>query len=145
MLHALYGLHVICFYFYTKIIQWIADHNFNDEKLTDFLKHFTNNVYYTKEDIDYESLIELYNHAEQNGDTFSLSGLTPINAGTISLVFKGTLNGKPIVIKMLRRNIKDKLHDAINLFNYIFMVFIIVSQFCDHSLHKIFSLLCCLN
>jgi len=105
--------------FYTKIIQWIADHNFNDEKLTDFLKNFTNNVYYTKEDIDYESLIELYNHAEQNGDTFSLSGLTPINAGTISLVFKGTLNGKPIVIKMLRRNIKDKLHDAINLFNYI--------------------------
>ena len=102
--------------FYTKIIQWLADSQFNDEKITDFIKNFTNNVHYTSKDIDYVSLLELYNSAHKKGDTFSLSSMVPLNAGTISLVFKGELNGKPVVIKMLRVGIKEKLEDAVNLF-----------------------------
>lgn len=105
--------------FYTKIIQWIADTHFNDEKMTNFIKTFTNNVEYTNEDIDYETLLNVYDLAKKNGDTFTLTSIVPLNAGTISLVFKGELNGKPIVIKMLRVGIKKKLEDAINLFMYL--------------------------
>ena len=105
--------------FYTKIIQWVADSHFNDEQMTSFIKNFTNNVEYTKEDIDYASLLDLYDLAKKNGDTFTLNSIVPLNAGTISLVFKGELNGKPIVIKILRVGIKKKLEDAVNLFMYL--------------------------
>jgi predicted unusual protein kinase regulating ubiquinone biosynthesis (AarF/ABC1/UbiB family) len=105
--------------FYTKIIQWVADSHFNDEKMTTFIKNFTNNVEYTKEDIDYASLLDLYDIAKKNGDTFTLISIVPLNAGTISLVFKGELNGKPIVIKILRVGIKNKLEDAVKLFVYL--------------------------
>lgn len=105
--------------FYTKIIQWVADSHFNDEKMTTFIKNFTNNVEYKKEDIDYASLLDLYDIAKKNGDTFTLTSIVPLNAGTISLVFKGELNGKPIVIKILRVGIKKKLEDAVNLFMYL--------------------------
>jgi predicted unusual protein kinase regulating ubiquinone biosynthesis (AarF/ABC1/UbiB family) len=102
--------------FYTKVIQWVADSHFNDEKMTIFIKNFTNNVQYFSEDIDYESLLELYTNANKNNDTFILSSMIPLNAGTVSLVFKGELNGKPVVIKILRVGIKKKLDDAIKLF-----------------------------
>lgn len=105
--------------FYTKVIQWLADSHFNDEQMTNFIKNFTNNVQYTNDDIDYVSLLELYTNAEKNGDKFILSSMIPLNAGTISLVFKGQLNDKPIVIKILRVGIKEKLNDAINLFLYL--------------------------
>jgi predicted unusual protein kinase regulating ubiquinone biosynthesis (AarF/ABC1/UbiB family) len=108
--------------FYTKIIQWIADTHFNDEKMTNFIKNFTNNVEYTNEDIDYASLLNLYDLAKKNGDTFTLTSIVPLNAGTISLVFKGELNGKPVVIKILRVGIKEKLEDAVTLFMYLFNI-----------------------
>uniref|UniRef100_A0A6C0IJX9 Protein kinase domain-containing protein n=1 Tax=viral metagenome TaxID=1070528 RepID=A0A6C0IJX9_9ZZZZ len=102
--------------FYTKVIQWVADSHFNDEQMTNFIKNFTNNVHYSSADIDYASLLELYTNAQKNGDTFLLSSMIPLNAGTVSLVFKGELNGKPVVIKMLRVGIKEKLKDAVELF-----------------------------
>jgi len=105
--------------FYTKIIQWAADIHFNDEKIATFIKNFTNNVEYTNEDIDYASLLDLYDIANKHNDIFKLSSIVPLNAGTISLVFKGELNGKPIVVKILRVGIKKKLDDAVNLFMHL--------------------------
>jgi predicted unusual protein kinase regulating ubiquinone biosynthesis (AarF/ABC1/UbiB family) len=116
---------------YTKIIQWASDlrsksHEVNDltneKELNKFIRDFTNKVSYTNEDIDYESLNQLCDIAQNNGDNLKLDSFTPINSGTIALVFKASLNNKPIVVKILRNNIKNKLTDSINLFLFIFTI-----------------------
>jgi predicted unusual protein kinase regulating ubiquinone biosynthesis (AarF/ABC1/UbiB family) len=123
--------------FYTKIIQWVADSHFNDEKMTTFIKNFTNNVEYKKEDIDYASLLDLYDIAKKNGDTFTLTSIVPLNAGTISLVFKGELNEKPIVIKILRVGIKKKLEDAVKLFMFLCNIIDYIPYLCTLNASKI--------
>ena len=119
---------------YTKIIQWASDLRSkkdeltgenditNEKELNKFIRDFTNKVSYTNEDIDYESLNQLCDMAQNNGDNLKLDSFTPINSGTIALVFKGSLNNKPIVVKLLRNNIKNKLTDSINLFLFIFLI-----------------------
>lgn len=114
---------------YIKIIQWASDLRSKKDELTTgenelnkFLRDFTNKVSYTNEDIDYESLNQLCDIAQNNGDNLKLDSFTPINSGTIALVFKGSLNNKPIVVKILRNNIKNKLTDSINLFLFIFLI-----------------------
>ena len=114
---------------YTKIIQWASDlrsnkdviSNENDD-LINYIKDFTNKVSYKNEDIDYDSLNKLCDIAHNNGDNFKLDSFTPINSGTIALVFKGSLNNKPIVIKILRNNIKYQLRESLNLFLFIFTI-----------------------
>ena len=113
---------------YTKIIQWASDlrsktdNKTSENDISNFIRDFTNKVSYTNEDIDYESLNQLCDIAQNNGDNLKLDTFTPINSGTIALVFKGSLNNKPIVVKLLRNNIKNKLTESINLFLFIFKV-----------------------
>ncbi len=127
--------------FYTKLIQWISDNNVNSEEISNYIKKFTNNVDYTDNDIDYKSLMNLNLIAHNNGDRLIITDSTPINSGTISLIFKGLLNDKPIVIKLLRNNIDIKIKEAIELFIYIgkitdflYKIKIISNNF---NLHKI--------
>lgn len=101
--------------FYVKMIQWLMESNIRDKSLLEHVRSFTNNVEYSSKDIDYVSLLNLYSISRKNGDTFILDSLTPINSGTIALVFKGNLNGKEVVVKMLRVGIKKKLIESVYL------------------------------
>ena len=105
--------------FYTKLIQWISDNNVHNEEISNYIKIFTNNVKYNQSDIDYKSLLELNLIAHNNGDKLVITDLIPINSGTISLVFKGLLNDKPIVIKLLRKDINKTLKESVDLDNSI--------------------------
>jgi tRNA A-37 threonylcarbamoyl transferase component Bud32 len=105
--------------FYTKIFQWVADNNFNDERTTECIKKFTDSVDYVPEEIDYVSLLDLYSLSKRNNDDFILTSMIPLNSGTVSLVFKGELNGNPVVVKVLRVGIREKLEEAIIFFNSI--------------------------
>ena len=98
---------------YVKVFQAIASNNsLIDDKTNNKILKFTDNAPWTYSDIDFKELIELC-------DTYNIilpSGYEkPINAGMISLVFKGIQKetGNPIIIKMKRKDIDTKLKDAI--------------------------------
>ena len=107
---------------YTKILQWVNFDflSFLGSDVNIFLKKFTDNAPYTNDDIDYESLDRL----DQIGNKYDiLINRIPINSGTISLVFKGTIIDnrieKKIAIKVLRKNIKSKINDCITNIDWI--------------------------
>lgn len=106
---------------FVKIFQWIwmssesSDNNYITPKIEDEIHSYTNNTPYVETDIDYKNLLDIYIEAHKKGDKFELASSKPINSGSISLIFKAKLNDKDIVVKVLRKNIKSKLEDGINL------------------------------
>lgn len=102
---------------YLKVIQSISinSHLF-DKDIQQFLVKYTDNVPYSRHDINYTSLnnLSLYSNLEIN--------YTPINSGIFALVFKGFKNDKPIAIKILKNNIKTKLISCINTLDIIFYI-----------------------
>jgi ubiquinone biosynthesis protein len=123
--------------FYVKFFQaacTIKSPLLNDE-LTTFLMSFTDNVPYSYSEIDYESLESAIND-------FSVSinkPFVPIKAGTISLIFEGYKDGKPVIIKCKRVGVNDKIENAIFHMNHL----ISISKFIPHiknlNVHEIYS------
>lgn len=109
---------------YTKIFQWINFDNFwfIGKTLNCYMRKFTNNAPYIKSDIDYETIQLLRNNAEDNEYVIEINE-TPINSGTLSLVFKGTLNTNGITtniaVKILRTNIRNKIISAIDNIEFV--------------------------
>jgi len=101
---------------YTKILQWVInDSIYENKEMKKILEDFTDNVKYDQSDIDYDSLLELLNN-----NNITLDSFKPINSGTISLVYKGLLdNEKPIIVKMLKKNIKNRLDESIKYFIFL--------------------------
>jgi predicted unusual protein kinase regulating ubiquinone biosynthesis (AarF/ABC1/UbiB family) len=109
---------------YVKVFQAFALNNsLIDDKMNNNLLKFTDNAPWTFSDIN---LQELVNVAEKY-DLYLPSGYEkPINSGMISLVFKvakkGNFNEK-VIIKMKRKNIQEKLNEAID--NLLFSMYIL--------------------
>ena len=100
--------------FYLKCFQWgIQDIYDIDEELMYYFKKFYDNVPYTEEDIDFEILLKISNYVKNENVEFSFTSFTPINSGVVALVFKGKLNDKPVAIKILRKNIENKIKKGI--------------------------------
>jgi predicted unusual protein kinase regulating ubiquinone biosynthesis (AarF/ABC1/UbiB family) len=103
---------------FIKIFQWIWINTNNNSYITQNIENeihsFTNNTPYNESDIDYKSLLHLYKLAEENSDILQIDSIEPINTGSISLVFRGKLNNKNIAIKILRKNITEKIEKGIN-------------------------------
>jgi len=106
---------------YVKVFQAFASNNsLIDEKTNNKLLKFTDNAPWNYSDIDLHNLIEItndYNLQLENGYE------TPINSGMISLVFKAydrNNSNKPVIIKMKRKNIEQRLNDAIE--NLLFLI-----------------------
>ena len=120
---------------FIKIFQWLIydnriQQNIISKDISDFLITYTNNCPYNDNNIDYNSLYQCYTFAYQNNYTFTIDSLTPINTGSIALVFKGNLNGNKIVIKILRKNIENEINNAIK---FISQLIFLLSYFknCD--------------
>lgn len=127
---------------FVKILQWTWINNNNyyiTKKIENEINLFTNNTPFNELDIDYKKLLNLYKIAEENSDTLLIYDIEPIKSGSISLVFRGKLNNKNIVIKILRKNIKEKIDKGINLLitleNFFYYIPIINKYFST----KIFS------
>ena len=108
---------------YVKVFQAIASNNsIIDEKTNNQLLRFTDNAPWNYSDINISDIIEItndYNLVLENGCE------SPINAGMISLVFKAYIRetGEPIIIKMKRNNIENKLASAIeNLQTFMYLL-----------------------
>ena len=106
---------------YVKIFQAFALNNsLIDDKTNNKLLKFTDNAPWNFSDIDLHQLIEMsdkYNIQLQRGYE------VPINSGMISLVFIGYDKNKQVIIKMKRKNIQEKLDDAID--NLLFSIYIL--------------------
>ena len=101
-------------YIFIKIIQWgiqnVYDLNFNDE-LKQYFNTFSNNVPYTN--FEQEVAILCINNTVEYASTCNdklviENNYIPINSGSVALVYKACLNDKPVVVKVLRHNIKKK-------------------------------------
>ena len=98
---------------YVKMFQAIALNNsLIDEKTNNKLLKFTDNAPWSIDDISVKELIEFgYKY-----DVIFIDGYeNPINSGMISIVFKAykKLDKNPVIIKLKRYNIEEKLNDAI--------------------------------
>jgi predicted unusual protein kinase regulating ubiquinone biosynthesis (AarF/ABC1/UbiB family) len=103
---------------YVKVFQSIALNNqFIDDQTNNRLLRFTDNVPWSKKDIDYATLSAL---GEENNLVFN--NTSPINSGMISIVFKAHQKDtdEPVIIKMKRNDIESTLDDAIK--NLMFFV-----------------------
>jgi predicted unusual protein kinase regulating ubiquinone biosynthesis (AarF/ABC1/UbiB family) len=96
---------------YVKLFQALAlNNNLIDDKMNNYLLKFTDNAPWTYDDIDMDYILQFCQDNE-----LELCDKKPMNSGMISLVFKGQSNKlkKPLVLKIKRRNIEQKLNDAI--------------------------------
>jgi predicted unusual protein kinase regulating ubiquinone biosynthesis (AarF/ABC1/UbiB family) len=114
-------------YIFTKVIQWGIQevyhddnmkgiNNINDEKLKNYFSKFSSCVPYTQYEMEYSvSFIKnVIQYTSSRNDKLVVD-YTPINSGSVALVFKARLNDSPVVIKILRPNIKNKIKEDIDV------------------------------
>ena len=109
---------------YVKIFQAFALNNhFIDDITNNKLLQFTDNAPWTFNDYNLNELIEISNKYDI---VFKTDYEIPINSGMISLVFKGYQKNDiniPVIIKMKRKNIENKLNEAID--NLMFFMYLL--------------------
>lgn len=114
-------------YIFIKVIQWgiqnVYDLDF-DEKVVNYFNTFSNNVPYTTVELE-QSILSIHKAVDYAStfcnDTLEIkNNHTPINSGSVALVYKGCLNDKPVIIKVLRCNIIDTIEEDICFLEYFF-------------------------
>jgi predicted unusual protein kinase regulating ubiquinone biosynthesis (AarF/ABC1/UbiB family) len=107
--------------FYVKILQGISAHNnLLDKDTSDFLLEYTDNVFFNKDQIDYgfynsiNDVNKIYPELEIDKNTFNV-----LNSGLISVVFKGKMNDKDIIIKVIKKDIKSKMKRSIKQIDFL--------------------------
>ncbi len=113
---------------YVKLFQAFAlDNTFIDEEINEVLLKYVDNVPYSEDDIDIDSLVSIMRENELTYDS-DISHINVvnniennlINSGMISIVFKLIdANGKIFILKMKRNNIERKLTDALEKVNFL--------------------------
>jgi predicted unusual protein kinase regulating ubiquinone biosynthesis (AarF/ABC1/UbiB family) len=101
---------------YVKVFQSLAlNNNLIDDKINNELLKFADNAPFTKDDIDFDTLLKL---SKEHNIIFDNSLDNPNNSGMISLVYFATYNTdgskKRLAIKIKRKNIAHKIKDGID-------------------------------
>jgi predicted unusual protein kinase regulating ubiquinone biosynthesis (AarF/ABC1/UbiB family) len=111
---------------FIKIFQWLsAEKKFNNNFLC-LLNKYCDNCPYNEDCIDKKTLLELIDYSKNNNIDLNIDSLIPYRSGSINLVFKGKLNKKEIIIKILRKDIIKKINESIIFFNNINKIFYII-------------------
>lgn len=114
------------FIIYTKILQWINfdSVSFIPKFIKKYLRNFLDRTPYVISDINYTQIENLKNKCLEEGYELEIKNL-PERSGTIALVFfcnlrniKNNTNEK-VVVKILRKDIKQKIKNAIFVFSLI--------------------------
>lgn len=125
---------------FLKILQWICvkkNSEYFDTEIINFINKYTNKTPYKNEDIDWNTIAETFNYSNSIGENLTFDSFEPINSGTISLVFKGKLNGKSVAIKLLRKNILININTGIELLESIFYLLNFFKTFNDLHVNKL--------
>ena len=113
--------------FYTKLFQAISTNNhLLSKEQSEYLTRYTDDVPYTTNEIDPSFEIEIRKISKQLNHNFEINKqgeyLVPLKSGMVSLVYTGTLNGQRVAIKVLRKNIRQKLDDALNKVDFVMKI-----------------------
>lgn len=127
---------------FLKLFQWLFINNSNiyfNQNIIDFVNTFTNNAPYSNDDIDWITISELFNMIQNENGKLTIDSFVPINSGTISLVFKGQYNNNIVAIKILRKNIKNKLIENIEIFDKILSIISKLNLFNTYKIYELFN------
>ena len=118
-------------YMFTKVIQWGVQEIYNEiniknnDKLKNYFSTFSNNVPYTQDELNHSTLLikNVIQYASSRNDNLAIenencdekNNYIPMNSGSVALIFKARLNDAPVVIKILRPNIKNKIKEDVNI------------------------------
>jgi ubiquinone biosynthesis protein len=111
--------------FYVKLFQSICTNNYllNDMQI-EYLLKYTDEVPFSSNEIDISIERSLDTTALRISDNLEINKhgeyLYPYKSGMISLIYRGTLNGEKVIIKVLRKNIKNRLRFALKRMNFLF-------------------------
>jgi len=122
---------------YVKIFQALALNNsLIDDKISNKLLQFTDNAPWNYSDIDLYKLIEM---SDKYDIKLPFGYEVPINSGMISLVFKGVDNksNKQVIIKIKRKNIQERLDDAIDNLLFIMYLLSFIQIFNKYQLEEV--------
>jgi len=127
--------------FYVKIIQALSTNStlFTDE-LIEYMAKYTDNIPYSSDDINEDCFKDICMYNLANPDKkILINSENPINTGTVSLVYKGSYDNKDIVIKMVRKNMKDNVSDMLENLNGIIKFLGTLPYFKSVHLYEIFE------
>lgn len=111
--------------FYVKFFQAIStNNNFLNKELIEFLLNYTDNVPFDKKQLDYGFYhnvgIVKRIYPNLNIDENSLK---VINSGLIAVVFKGKMHDKDVIIKVIKKNIKEEMRISIRRIEFLISIF----------------------
>jgi predicted unusual protein kinase regulating ubiquinone biosynthesis (AarF/ABC1/UbiB family) len=127
---------------YTKIFQSLsANSTVLTNKESKFLKQFTDDVPYCSTDLyNIHTIISELNNYYINDTNkhITLTSDIPINSGLIAVVYSGYINAKPVIIKVIRKNIYSKLVDALKICEEIINILKMFNNIKLYDLETIF-------
>ena len=126
--------------FYGKMFQAISvNTNLTNDRLSKYLLKYNNNVEYQDEDIDYHAIKELKQYIDKKKySMLSLKWILPINSGLVSLVYRVKLNNEDIIIKIKRKNIRNKFNEAFDNISFLIKILNNIKCINRFNIHKIF-------
>ena len=127
--------------FYVKIFQSLSSNNefFTDES-TEFLTQYTDRAPYTSSEINTSFIKTIESIKETHPEhAIVLTNLQPIQSGMVSIVYEAMMkNDKKVIIKVLRKGIREKLKEAMEYMEYSIRFFATVPFFKHLNLLDIF-------
>lgn len=110
--------------FYVKAFQAISTNSYlltNDQIA--YLSSYTDSVPFDVNEIDPYFETHIRKTANRLNDKFEINkqreNIYPYKSGMVALVYTGTLNGNPVVIKVLRKNIRERMKDALHKIDFL--------------------------
>jgi predicted unusual protein kinase regulating ubiquinone biosynthesis (AarF/ABC1/UbiB family) len=106
---------------YVKVFQALSfSKGMISEEFNSKMTRYTDHVPWTYEDIDEELINKV---KKKHKITFKGGYDFPIRSGMISLIYKGVRNGQEVILKVKRKDIVNRLEDAID--NLLFLIYLL--------------------
>ena len=106
---------------YVKVFQALSfSKEMISEELNNKMTRYTDHVPWTYKDIDEELINKV---KKKHKITFKGGYDFPIRSGMISLIYKGVRNGQEVILKVKRKDIVNRLEDAID--NLLFIIYLL--------------------
>jgi predicted unusual protein kinase regulating ubiquinone biosynthesis (AarF/ABC1/UbiB family) len=116
-------------YLFTKVVQWGVQEVYSDaniqgnDELKSYFSMFSNSVPYTQHEL-HASLSSIKNIIEfaknRNDELVVENDNIPTNSGSVAIIFKARLNDVPVIIKVLRPNIRKRIEHDIKAVLFFF-------------------------
>jgi predicted unusual protein kinase regulating ubiquinone biosynthesis (AarF/ABC1/UbiB family) len=112
---------------FCKMLQWFSYDvgGLEESEIEQIFSIYNNNVPFQNCEIDHDEIHKLQTSLQKDGKQLELI-YPPINAGTIAIVFKAKLNDDDVILKILRKDIHnrlekdiDELLEIMNLFSFL--------------------------